>query len=279
MLSTSLRTAPALLLLPVMLALAACSQAQTPPGKTAAAPAASAPAAAKGDRPAVLKGIEKHGFEVVAEFDAPGGLRGFAGVVGGQQPAAAYVTADGKHVLVGSLFDAEGNDVAAEAVEKLVAAPMSAKMWTKLEASAWVRDGKADAPRVVYTFSDAHCPYCHKFWEAARPWVDAGKVQLRHILVGVIRDDSPAKAAAILQAPDLAAALMEHEKKSAQGGIAPAFSVSPDVRKTLEAHRKLMMSLGFRGTPGIVVIDSQCGTKSYGGMPRDAALPEVFGAL
>lgn len=104
-------------------------------------------------------------------------------------------------------------------------------------------------------------------------------MQLRHILVGVIRDDSPAKAAAILQAPDRAAALMEHEKKSAQGGIAPAFSVSPDVRKTLEAHRKLMMSLGFRGTPGIVVIDSQGGTKSYGGMPRDAALPEVFGAL
>ena len=139
------------------------------------------------------EGHRKHGFEVVAEFDAPGGLRGFAGVVGGQQPAAAYVTADGKHVLVGSLFDAEGNDVAAEAVEKLVATPMSAKMWTKLEASAWVRDGKADAPRVIYTFSDANCPYCHKFWEAARPWVDAGKVQLRHIMVGVIREDSPAR--------------------------------------------------------------------------------------
>src|SRR2546429_3515415 len=55
---------------------------------------------------------------------------------------------------------------------------------------------------------------CHKFWEAARPWVDAGKVQLRHILVGVIRDDSPAKAAAILQAPDRAAALMEQDRKS-----------------------------------------------------------------
>jgi len=79
MLSTSLRAAPAVLLLPVLLALAACSQAQTPPGKSAAPPAASAAAAAnKGDRPAVLKGIEKHGFEVVAEFDAPEGLRGFA---------------------------------------------------------------------------------------------------------------------------------------------------------------------------------------------------------
>ncbi len=37
----------------------------------------------------------------------------------GRWPAAGggYVTADGKHVLVGSLFDAEGNDAAAEAVE------------------------------------------------------------------------------------------------------------------------------------------------------------------
>lgn len=55
MLSISLRTAPAVLLLPVMLALAACSQAQTPPGKAATASATTAPAsAAKGDRPAVL---------------------------------------------------------------------------------------------------------------------------------------------------------------------------------------------------------------------------------
>ncbi len=188
--------------------------------------------------------------------------------------------------MAASLFLAAGRASAAEGPAtaqapqaKAQAAPMSAKMWTKLETSAWVRDGKADAPCVSDTYTGPNCKYCHKFWEAARPWVDAGKVQLRHILVGVIRDDSPAKAAAILQAPDRAAALMEHERKSAQGGIAPAFSVSPDVRKALEAHRKLMMSLGFRGTPGIVVIDSQGGTKSYGGMPRDAALPEVFGAL
>ena len=43
MLSISLRTAPAVLLLPVMLALAACSQAQTPPGKAATASATTGP--------------------------------------------------------------------------------------------------------------------------------------------------------------------------------------------------------------------------------------------
>ena len=101
----------------------------------------------------------------------------------------------------------------------------------------------------------------------------------RAVPVGVIRDDSPAKAAAILQATDRTAALLENEKKAGQGGITPAFSVSPDMRKTLDAHHKLMLSLGFRGTPGIVVLQETGGIKSYGGMPRPAALPEVFGPL
>jgi len=266
-------------MLPAMLALAACSQAQTPPGKGAAAPAtASATAAArKGELPAVLKGIEKHGFEVVSEFDAPGGLRGFAGVVGGQQPAAAYVTADGKHVLVGSLFDAEGNEVAAETLEKLVAAPMSAKMWSKLEASAWVRDGKADAPRVVYTFSDANCPYCHKFWEAARPWVDAGKVQLRHIMVGVIREDSPAKAAAIMAARDPSAALLENEHQFDRGGIKPLPSISRDIAAKLDANQVLMVEMGFQGTPGILFQDAQGQVQRRAGLPQGNDLQAVLG--
>ncbi|MBK0014394.1 thiol:disulfide interchange protein DsbG [Stenotrophomonas sp. S41] len=277
MLSISLRTAPAVLILPMLLAMTACSQAQTPPAKTPAGTAAAAPAAGKGERPAVLKGIEKHGFEVVSEFDAPGGLRGFAGVVGGQQPAAAYVTSDGKHVLVGSLFDAEGNDVAAEAVEKLVSAPMSAKLWSKLEASAWVRDGKADAPRIVYTFSDANCPYCHKFWDAARPWVDAGKVQLRHIMVGVIREDSPAKAAAILSARDPSAALLENEHQFDRGGIKPLPSISRDVAGKLDANQVLMVEMGFQGTPGILFQNAEGSVERRAGLPQGDDLLKVLG--
>src|SRR3546814_12650200 len=77
---------------------------------------------------------------------------------------------------------------------------MSARTWALLEASEWIADGKADAPRVIYTFSDPNCPFCNKFWSAARPWVDSGKVQLRHIMVGVIRPDSANKVATIMTA-------------------------------------------------------------------------------
>lgn len=269
----SLKSSPplgSLLAAALLMGLAGCSQAQSPK-----APAATA--AKQGDRPAVLKGIEKHGFEVLGEFDAPGGLRGFAGVVGGQQTAAAYVTPDGKHVLVGSLFDEKGEEVGAAALEKLAAKPMSDQAWKKLDASAWVRDGRADAPRVVYTFSDANCPYCHKFWEAARPWVDSGKVQLRHIMVGVIREDSPAKAAAILTAPNPSAALLENEHAFDKGGIKPVAKLTPDVANKLNANQELMIEMGFQGTPGILFKDDKGLVQRRSGMPQGDDMGLVLG--
>lgn len=273
MLLTSSRPLGSLLATALLMALAGCSQAQSPQ-----APAATTAKAAKaGDRPAVLKGIEKHGFEVLGEFDAPGGLRGFAGVVGGQQPAAAYVTPDGKHVLVGSLFDEKGEEVGAAAMEKLAAKPMSDRMWSKLDASAWVRDGRADAPRVVYTFSDANCPYCHRFWEAARPWVDSGKVQLRHIMVGVIREDSPAKAAAILTSPNPSAALLENEHAFDKGGIKPVAKLSTEVANKLNANQELMIEMGFQGTPGILFKDDKGLLDRRSGMPQGKDMDLVMG--
>lgn len=74
------------------------------------------------------------------------------------------------------------------------------EVWNSLEKSKWIQDGDSKAPKVVYVFSDPNCPYCHTFWKQARPWVDSGKVQLRHIMVGVIRPSSKAQAATLLSA-------------------------------------------------------------------------------
>lgn len=227
------------------------------------------------DTPQVVKALEAQGLTIVQEFDVSGDLRGFAGVAG-EQPIAVYVTSDGK-AIVGTRLDAQGQPVDAGTLLDLVAKPMSEKTWAQLEAATWVLDGDADAPRVVYTFSDANCPYCHRFWEAARPWVDSGKVQLRHLFVGVIKADSPAKAAAILEAPDPSAALLENEKNFAQGGITPAKGVSNRVQKILDENQMLMQVNGFRGTPGIIVQQSDGLISKFNGMPQAGQLVEVLG--
>src|SRR5690606_4932959 len=99
--------------------------------------------------------------------------------------------------------------------------------------------------------------------------------QLRHLLVGVIKEDSPAKAAAILGASDPSSALRENEEKFDRGGITPAKNVPDDVRATLRDNQLLMLSMGFAGTPGIVARNSDGLVKKYSGMPQQSALAEI----
>lgn len=250
--------------LALALAVSACGKAAQPPDRDAA------------DKPAVIKAIEQQGLEIAGEFEAPGGLRGFAGVAG-QRPIAVYVTPDGAHAIVGTLVDAKGADVSAPALQRLVVEPMSKRIWAQLEQSHWVADGNADAPRVVYTFTDPNCPYCHRFWQAARRWVQSGKVQLRHILVGVIREDSANKAAAILTAASPSDALTQNEQRHQEGGIEGVPTISKAVRDQLDANERLMSDLGFQGTPGILFRDEAGLIQTRSGLPAPEDMEVVLG--
>lgn len=251
------RTRISFLLTASLIFVAGCSQAET------------------ADRPPALKALEGQGLTVMQEFEVGGGLRAFAAVAG-DRPVAVYITIDG-NAIVGTRLNSQGEPLDEEALNNLAAKPISDKEWAQLRSATSVLDGKAEAPRVIYAFTDANCPFCHRFWEAARPWVDVGKVQIHHIMVGIIRDDSPAKAAAILGAANPSLALLENEQKYDQGGITPAKSIPADVRKTLEDNQMLMLSMGFRGTPGIVVRGPDGVLKKYNGMPQGSQLTEVMG--
>lgn len=226
--------------------------------------------------PAPVKALEKQGLEIVGEFDAPGGLQGYAGVAG-QQPIAVYVTADGKYAIVGPMIDATGENVSQQALEKLVVKPMTERIWKELEASTWIRDGKAGAPRVVYAFTDPNCPYCNEFWNDARPWVDAGKVEIRHIIVGILGPTSPTKAAALLGAKDPSAALAQHERNHASGGVTPAPTIPPKIQAELEANGALMGQLGAQATPTILFKDDKGVLQQVQGAPAPPALERIMG--
>lgn len=242
----------------------------------AAGACSAADAPASDELPAPVKAVEAYGVEVMGRFDAPAGLTGYAGALG-QQPVAIYLTADGEHALVGRLLDASGQDVGEAELQRLVAAPIAERTWKQLEASTWVADGSADAERIVYTFSDPNCPYCNRFWQNARPWVDAGKVQLRHVMVGIIAEDSDEKAAAILGAELPGEALARNERNFASGGIAAASSVSADLRGKLDANQRLMLELGFQGTPAILFRDADGLLQRRSGLPPESDMETVLG--
>ena len=228
------------------------------------------------DWPAPIEALEAQGVEVIGTFDAPGGLTGYAGLVE-QHPLAIYLTADRKQAIVGTMIDAKGENLSREPLERLVSKPMTGKIWKQLEKSTWIADGSNNAPRVIYTFTDPNCPYCNKFWNDARPWVKAGKVQLRHVIVAILTDTSAGKAAALLSAKDPQAALTQHEKEHASGGVKPLSRISVKVRAQLDANQTLMQQLGASATPTILYKDASGNLQKIQGAPSAEMLTTILG--
>jgi thiol:disulfide interchange protein DsbG len=233
--------------------------------------------------PAPLQALEKHGLTIVGTFPSPGGLTAYAAYTG-QTPVALYMTPDGKHVIAGTLFDAAGQNLTSGALEQVVGKRMADTVWGQLEKSTWIADGRATAPRTVYVFTDPNCPYCNKLWSDARPWVDAGKVQLRHVIVGILTPTSAGKAAALLNDKNPAAALDAYERGHAASntkalasgqprpladdGLKPLSVVPPALQARLDANAKLMESYGLQATPAVVWRDAKGGVQMRQGLPE-----------
>lgn len=242
----------------------------------ATATVACADTASEPTLPAPIQALQDRGIRIVDTFQAPGGLAGYAAIMG-RRPVAIYLTADGEHAIIGTMIDANGQPANRETLQRLVAEPMSRRVWSQLENSAWIAEGDPDAPRVVYEFDDPNCPYCHMFWQNARPWVAAGKVQVRHVIVGIISESSPNKAATIFSADNPERMFVNNQKQFGQGGVEPMAQVPVDIRDQLAANLQLMQQLGFRGTPGIVYHDEQGHVQFTTGVPPQNLMPEVMG--
>ncbi|MEP6558919.1 MAG: thiol:disulfide interchange protein DsbG, partial [Burkholderiales bacterium] len=231
------------------------------------------------------------GLTIVGPIASPGGLAGYAARIG-TEPVALYVTPDGKHVIAGTMFDEAGNNLTAEALRAAVAKPMADAAWDQLAKSRWIADGKEGAARTVYVFTDPNCPYCNKLWADARPWVDAGKVQLRHVMVGILTPTSAAKAATLLSQADPAAALAAYEKAHVASnantlaagrpkplgddGAKPLATVPAPIAAELEANAQLMASYGLQATPALVWKDAKGAVRMRQGAP-ESDLTAIFG--
>ncbi|GAB3672321.1 thiol:disulfide interchange protein DsbG [Salinisphaera aquimarina] len=226
--------------------------------------------------PAPIRTIEEKGVTIVKQFDAPGGMTGYAARAG-SRPISLYLTPDGDHVIVGTLLDADGKNLSKPQLEAAITLPDRENAWPLLEKASWIGDGDDDAPRKIYVFTDPNCPYCHKFYEAARPWVEAGKVQLRHIPVGILKQTSPGKAAALLAADDPEKAMARHEHNYRSGGITPMEDIPSALQQKVAANNLLMSDLGIQGTPGIFYKNDDNKIQVKQGIPQGKLLDRVMG--
>ena len=218
--------------------------------------------------------LAEQGLRIVGPMQTAGGLKAWA-AYRDQQPIPIYRLPDGKHWVIGTVIDAQGKDVNAKTLQNAVQKPMGQQLWSDLERTHWIGDGKPDAPQIAYVFTDPNCPYCNQLWRDARPLVQSGQLQLRHILVGILRPSSEGKAAAILAAKAPEQALASHALAYADAhgknpdtlGISALQRIPLSARDALANNLSLMNSMGLRATPATIWKNAQGMVLTRTGMP------------
>ncbi|GGO72907.1 thiol:disulfide interchange protein DsbG [Bowmanella pacifica] len=231
---------------------------------------------AQEDLPPGIELLKKQGAEVAGTFAGPAGLTGYAMKLN-QQGMTFFITPDGQHMISGVWYDNEGKNLSEKPLQEFIYGPVGKEQWQTLENSHWIKDGADSAKRIVYVFTDANCPYCQQFWLQARPWVNKGHVQLRHILVGIIKADSQNKAAALLAAEDPALALAEYEADRENSRLQPMQTIPAHLAAKLADNYAAMQQTGMHATPGIIYKDEDDNVQMVMGLPRGAQVEQIFG--
>ena len=140
--------------------------------------------------------------------------------------------------------------------------------------------GKA-GPLIV-AFEDPNCSFCDHLTQEAAPLIAAGKLRMRIVPVAFLKPDSEARAAAILQSADPAAAWeqnmrgFDHRKEEgAYPGAQPSFTSD----RGLRANLALLQDLGNVATPTLLVCEKGASQPALmQGVPKGRLATLVSGA-
>lgn len=193
------------------------------------------------------KSLSRVGLEVVSQFTEDG-INGYGALFQGQ-PVTAYQLPGSDKIIIGEMLSKHGTNLSQIHQQDHVIPEVGGRAWPHLEGSDYVIDqGKTDGP-VLYTITDPNCPYCLRLWETLSPLVKAGDIQVRHLIVGILGDDSLQKAAAILEADNSSEILHAYQMARSNGDEYELPKPSQESIERVLENNETMRKAGASGTP------------------------------
>lgn len=193
---------------------------------------------------------------VLKVFRGPDGLIGTVIEGSSKTPGIAWLTPHGNAVVSGStLIGPGGNDLTRAAMfsQGLFLRPAAILEQAAAPAARGILVGTG-GPRIT-VFFDPNCVYCHQLYLALNPQMAAGKLRVRFVVVGTLKESSIPRAASLLAAKDPAQALnldeTDFDVKSEEGGYPIAADLDPVLKLAVEANNTLFSHTGLEGTPAI----------------------------
>lgn len=206
---------------------------------------------------AIVKSSSRNpGVSVSSTFPGPSGLTGMVIHQPGQPDSIAWITSDRKSIIPGAVYDAAGDDLTREAMFTAGIFESPEKVLTAAAANTARPVGDGKSGPVVTFFLDPNCIYCHVLYGDIQPYVRAGKIRARYVLVGVVKPTSNARASAILAAANPLQAIADNEAgfdvKNEEGGYPIAGGDSAAAKAVVAANNELMRRAGSSGTPTLL---------------------------
>src|ERR1700677_45408 len=224
----------------------------------------------------------------VKELGETHGLRGLYLRNGGEFQVL-YATPDGKATIAGVMWDATGKNLTREQVSKIdgaiptvivdkdgaksVEAAARSDALLSVEKATFGLAGDPAAPR-LWMVIDPYCSYSVRAFDALRPYVKAGRLQLAVVPISILDyedngQSTPAAQSLLSQTPDKMVEAWDHQNfRLAASESAPAL---------LEKNNRLAEAIGLRGTPTLVWRKADGSADEIDGIPKDwgALIAEV----
>lgn len=221
---------------------------------TAAFASVSATVVAQDKPTPVEQHLASQGVKVVQSFSSVSGLRAIV-ADNGAEKRLFYVTPDGKSLIAGMVFDAQGNNVTSVDMSKAGVSDVGAAkvmgdaqlqaLWDRVEKRRWVQEGKSG--KAIYAIFDPNCPYCHRLWGSLRAAIQAGKVQVRWLPVAILKDTSKGLGSAIYSSANPSEALAKMVNRQLQ-----PVAVSERDNRDMALNLLLLRDTGYTGVPALM---------------------------
>jgi thiol:disulfide interchange protein DsbG len=224
----------------------------------------------------------------VNELGETHGLRGLY-LRNGPEFQVLYVTPDGRATIAGVMWDATGKNLTREQVSKVdgaiptvvvdkdgaksIEAAAKSDALLSVEHATFGLAGDPAAPR-LWMIIDPYCSYSVRAFDALRPYVKAGRIQLAVVPISILDyedngQSTPAAQSLLSQKPDQMVEAWDHQNfRLAASDSAPAL---------LEKNNRMAEAIGLRGTPTLVWRKADGSAGEIDGIPKDwdALIAEV----
>ena len=230
-------------------------------------------------------------------FDGPSGLTGAVIAGGDQDPVVVWITADGKTLIYGNVFDARRRNLTEMATLRQAGMPVRTVVPAPVPVAApgppspvflapgayrtmagGVRFFRAGTGRkTLWIFLDPDCIWCHRLALDLKAHPLPADVSVNWVPVAFLKPSSAGRAETLLAGglPALDRDETRFDLSAEEGGVPETHR--PDLEAKIRENTRIFGALGGTMTPTVVFRDGKGGALRFDGFPTPDILDRIAG--